>query len=122
MSDNKTEGAFATLRKIVPKNPLLDSAGKPMLDENGQPAKLLVAKAFSDIFIKAGQVIFFNDVIEGIDALESKGIITSEVASEKRLKVASDDKQYNQETLYQLRAGKVPVSDGVEASGSGVKF
>lgn len=61
-----------------------------------------------DITLKRGQTIFFNDYEESINNLVKYNVITSEAAAEQIEKTRKLDREYKRETLYSLRAGKLP--------------
>jgi len=103
MSDIKNTGKFAIVTKV--------------LDDNGTPTGVVRAKITDNIVLTKGQTVFFNDLDEELVALVSKNIISAEDAEERKQSTAKRDREYNQETVYSLRAGKPPeVSTSSKAS------
>lgn len=92
MSEIKNEGKFALVHRV--------------LNEDGTPTDVIRARITADIVLKQGQTIFFNDFAEDVEALVKNKIIDRDKATE-RLEVRERlDKEYNQSTMYSLRAGK----------------
>jgi hypothetical protein len=83
-----------------------------VLDESGNSLGVR-AKITDDIILKRGQTVFFNEFTQEVQALAKNKIISQEEAEEKILQRQRLDREYNQETLYSVRAGKVPENNGM---------
>lgn len=75
--------------------------------------KGVYAKVTQDITLKQGQMVFFNDYEESVKFLGQNGIITPEEAEQKIARTKELDREYNRETLYSLRAGKLETGNSV---------
>lgn len=83
-----------------------------VLDEAGNPVEVR-ARITDDIVLKKGQTIFFNEFVEDIKSLAQRNIISPEEADERIKTRERLDKEYNQQTAYSLRAGKVTDGEGL---------
>jgi len=90
----KNTGKFAQVQRI--------------LNENGEYEGVIRARVTDDIVLKKGQTVFFNEIEEEMKALVERNFISAEEADERLNKRKQLDKEYNQETVYSLRAGKLP--------------
>lgn len=103
----KNTGKFALVHRV--------------LDKNGNKTDTIRARITDDIVLKKGQVIFFNDFEEDVNNLVENNIITREDAIERIETRARLDKEYNQSTMYSLRAGTTPEEYKAQ-QGSGDKL
>jgi len=103
-TDTKSVGKFALVQRI--------------LDDKGNDTGVVRARITDDIVLTRGQTIFFNDFKEDIEKLVELKVITQQEGNDKIVKRESLDADFNQKTLYSLRAGKVPevVATGDAAS------
>lgn len=90
----KNTGKFALVQRI--------------LDEKGNYDGIIRARVTDDIVLKKGQTIFFNDFEEDVKGLVKMDVIDAQEADERINERKRLDKEYNQETVYSLRAGKLP--------------
>ena len=73
--------------------------------------KGITARVTQDITLKRGQVVFFNDIEESNNMLVKNNVISQDEANQKIARIRELDEQYNRETLYSLRAGKLPQAE-----------
>lgn len=92
-----------------------------VLDESGNAVGVR-ARITDDIVLKRGQIVFFNNFEEEINGLVKNEYITSQEANERIQKRKELDAQYNQETAYSLRAGKLPEGEGLVGSAGASKL
>lgn len=97
----KNMGKFALVQRV--------------LNEQGKYDGVIRARITDDIVLKKGQTVFFNDFEDDIKALVERNIINEEEASQRIETRKKLDREYNQETVYSLRAGKLPE----EVAGTG---
>ena len=81
-----------------------------VLNDDGS-VKGVRARITDDIILKRGQTVFFNGFEEEINTLVEKNFISAQEGQEKLAKRSELDSQYNQETLYSLRAGNIPTNE-----------
>lgn len=102
----KSTGKFALVHRV--------------LTENGEKTDVIRGRVTADINLKKGQTFFFNDFAGDIEALVKNDIVTRSEATERIEVRARLDREYNQNTMYSLRAGKTPeeLKAGKDSAGS----
>lgn len=76
-----------------------------VLNDNGESQGVRV-KVTDDILLKKGQTLFLNDYKENIVGLADRGVISKQEAEDRINTRARLDAEYNQQTIYAIRAGK----------------
>lgn len=104
MSETKSTGKFALVHRV--------------LDDKGEKTDVIRGRVTDDILLIKGQTFFFNDYKGDIEALVTNDIIDRSKADERLEVRARLDREYNQNTMYSLRAGKTPEELKSEKDGA----
>lgn len=100
----KNSGKFALVHRV--------------LDDKGEKTDVIRGRVTADITLLKGQTFFFNDFLEDVEALVTNKIIDRAAATERLEVRAKLDREYNQNTMYSLRAGKTPSELAAEKEGA----